>query len=74
MRREVTEMQENQKTSDKMAALGASQVVQWLSLHFPLQRPRVHSFRCHVWTCALLVKTCCDRHPTYKVEEDGHGC
>ena len=21
-----------------------------------------------------LVKPCCGRHPTYKVEEDGHGC
>ena len=23
---------------------------------------------------APLVKPCCSRHPTYKVEEDGHGC
>ena len=23
---------------------------------------------------ALLGKPCCGRHPTYKVEEDGHGC
>ena len=23
---------------------------------------------------APLGKQCCDRHPTYKVEEDGHGC
>ena len=23
---------------------------------------------------ALLVKPCCGRRPTYKVEEDGHGC
>ena len=23
---------------------------------------------------APLVKPCCGRHPTYKVEEDGHGC
>ena len=23
---------------------------------------------------ALLVKPCCGRHPTYKVEKDGHGC
>ena len=22
----------------------------------------------------LLVKTCCGRHPTYKVEEDGNVC
>ena len=23
---------------------------------------------------ALLIKPCCGRHPTCKVEEDGHGC
>ena len=23
---------------------------------------------------ALLGKPCCSRRPTYKVEEDGHGC
>ena len=23
---------------------------------------------------ALLVKPCCGRHPTYKVEDDGHEC
>ena len=23
---------------------------------------------------AALGTPCCDRHPTYKVEEDGHGC
>ena len=23
---------------------------------------------------ALLARPCCGRHPTYKVEEDGHGC
>ena len=23
---------------------------------------------------ALLGKPCCGRHPTYKVDEDGHGC
>ena len=23
---------------------------------------------------ALFGKPCCGRHPTYKVEEDGHGC
>ena len=25
-------------------------------------------------TMALRRKPCCSRHPTYKVEEDGHGC
>ena len=27
-----------------------------------------------MWTYAPLVKPCCGRCPTYKVEEDGHGC
>ena len=25
-------------------------------------------------TYAPLIKACCGRRPTYKVEEDGHGC
>ena len=29
--------------------------------------------RIPVRTYALHVKPCCDRRPTYKVEEDGHG-
>ena len=24
--------------------------------------------------CTLLIKPCCGRHPTYKVEEDRHRC
>ena len=31
------------------------------------QRPGVRQFGSRVWTC-------CGRHPTYKAEEDGHGC
>ena len=31
----------------------------------PVQIPGAHM--------ALLDKSCCGRHPTYKVEEDGHG-
>ena len=31
-----------------------------------------------VWICgadtAPLGKPCCGRHPTYKAEDDGHGC
>ena len=36
--------------------------------------PGVHWFRFLVWTYALLVKPCCGRRPTYKVEKDEHGC
>ena len=55
------------------ATRGAGLVTQWLSLHVPLQWPGVHWFRSRVWTYAPLGKPCCGRHPTYKVEEDGHG-
>ena len=44
-----------------------------LSSHVPLQWPGVHWFGSWVWTYAPLVKPCCGRCPTYKVEEDGHG-
>ena len=40
----------------------------------PLQWPSVHQFGSQVWTYAPLVKPCCGRCPTNKVEEDGHGC
>ena len=55
-------------------SLGAGPVAQWLSLHVLLRWPGVHRFTFWVRTCILLVKPCCGRHPTYKVEEDGHGC
>ena len=40
----------------------------------PLRRHGVHWFGSQVQTYATLVKLCCGRRPTYKVEEDGHGC
>ena len=53
---------------------GAGPEVQWLSLHTPLWWPRARCFGSQVRTYAPLSKPCCGRHPTYKVEEDGHGC
>ena len=53
---------------------GAGPVVQQLSSHVPLWQPGVHWFGSWVWTYTMLVKSCCGRRPTYKVEEDGHGC
>ena len=35
---------------------------------------RVHRFGSWVWTYAPLIKPCCGRRPTHKVEEDGHRC
>ena len=55
--------------SKQERTLRASPVVQWL-----LQQPRVRQFGSWVLTYALLVKPCCGRRPTYKVEEDGHRC
>ena len=57
----------------KMHKPGASPVAQQLSTHIPLWWPGVHRFRSPVQTYAPLVKPCCGRHPTYKVEEGGHG-
>ena len=53
---------------------GAGPVKQWLSSHIPLQQPRVPWFGSQVQTWHHLAKPCCGRHPTYKVEEDGHRC
>ena len=54
--------------------MGAGPVVQWVSWPVLLWRPGVRWFGSQVWTYTLLVKLCYGRHPTYKVEEDGHGC
>ena len=63
-----------QQSGFKNFALGAGLVAQWLGSHVLLWQPRVRRFRSWVRTYALLVKPCCDRRPTHKVEEDGHGC
>ena len=49
-------------------------MAQRLSLHVPLQWPRVRWFRSWVQTYAQFVKSFCGRRATYKVEEDRHGC
>ena len=53
---------------------GAGPVAQWLSSCTLLWRPGVRWFRSQVWTHTPLIKPCCGRHPTYKLEEDGHRC
>ena len=57
--------------TSKGESQGASSVAQQLSVHVPLQWPEV-------WIpgvdMAPLGKPRCGRRPTYKVEEDGHGC
>ena len=58
----------------KKVTLRAGPMAQRLSLHVPLWRHGVCWFRSRVQTYATLVKPCCGRRPTYKVEEDGHGC
>ena len=58
---------------EMLLALGLP-VVQWLSVHIPLQWHGVPWVGSGVQTYPLLVKPCCGRRPTYKVEEDGHGC
>ena len=54
--------------------LGAVPVVQRLSVHIPLQRPQGLLVQIPGVDMAPLGKPCWGRRPTYKVEEDGHGC
>ena len=60
--------------ASKHQTLGTRPVAQLLSSHVPLWWPRVCRFGPRVWTYAPLVKLCCGRRPTYKVEEDAHRC
>ena len=54
---------------------GAGLVVQRLRLCTPLGQPRRGSpVQIPGTHLQLLIKSCCGRHPTYKIEEDGHGC
>ena len=55
--------------------LGAGPMAQWLSSHVPLLGDSEFAGsdpRCGHGTA--WQKSCCGRRPTYKVEEDGHGC
>ena len=49
-------------------------MAEWVSLHALLQWLRVSPLRILGVDMALLIKPFCGRHPTYKEEEDGHGC
>ena len=60
--------------SIKVYILGAGSVVQRLSSHALLQRPRVHGFGSWVQNYVPLIKPCCGRSPIDKVKEDGHRC
>ena len=55
-------------------ALWASPVAQQLSSHILLRWPGVHRLVSRVQTYTPLIKPCCGRRPTYKVEEDEHEC
>ena len=55
--------------------LGASPVVQRLSSHVPLLLgPGFAGSDSGCGHGTAWQNPCCGRHPTYKVEEDGHGC
>ena len=55
----------------RVIGTGAGLVVQGLSSHVPAREAQV---RIPFSDMALVGKPCCGRRPTYKVEEDGHGC
>ena len=54
--------------------VGAGLVVQQLSAHVPLRWPGFRRVGIPGAVMASLGKPCPGRPPTYKVEEDGHGC
>ena len=58
----------------KMFIQGASLVAQQLSSCALLRRPRVRWFGSWAQMYAPLMEPCCGRHPTYKIEDDGHRC
>ena len=58
----------------KLPTVRASPMAQHLGLHTLVWRPWAHQFGSWAWTYVLLIKPCCGRCPTYKIEEDGHGC
>ena len=57
-------------------SFGASLVAQWLSAHIPHSASAARGSLARIPGAgtALLGKPCCGRHPTFKMEEDGHGC
>ena len=61
-----TEDKDVKTTKWQMLKDRAGPVAEWLSAHIPLREPGADM--------VPLGKPCCGRCPTYKVEEDGHGC
>ena len=57
-----------------LLVIEAGPVAHWLSSHIQFWWPGVRWFGSLVRDYAPLVKPCCGRRRTYKVEEDGHGC
>ena len=52
----------------------ANPVAQWLNSHLPLFSGLAFAVQIPGADMAPLGTPCCGRCPTYKVEEDGHGC
>ena len=57
-----------------LTLLGAGPVAQRLSLHVPLLRGPGFAGSDPGCGHGTAWQPCCGRRPTYKVEEDGHGC
>ena len=62
-------------SASRFYMLEAGLVAQWLSAHVSLLGgPGLASLDAGCGHGTVWQKPCCGRRPTYKVEDDGHGC
>ena len=62
------------KKTPKTTAEGAGPVAEWLSSHVPLLGGPGFAGSDPGCGHGTAWQPCCGRRPTYKLEEDGHGC
>ena len=70
----LTQNRQKLHKSLKRFNVGADLLTQQLGSLSPLWQLQFHGPGSCERTYAPLIKPCCGRHPTYNVEENGHGC
>ena len=80
--KEVKEKKEGREELEYGSKIAFKWLAQWHSGEVCAARdspvkfvlPGVHWFGSWAQTCAPPIKSCCGRHPSHALEEDGHGC